>query len=133
MDGALNRAIFTLMSVQIKVEDLDQQSAVVLLEGPLTFGMSLSLADSQLRGLVERGMNRLVLDMSGVPYCDSAGLGAIVYMYGLTKQQGGMIRLCGLSDRVAGMLRMTTTDSFLPIDTDRAAGIAAIGLAPAQQ
>jgi anti-anti-sigma factor len=61
-----------------------------------------------------------------VPYCDSAGLGAIVHAYGLTKQQGGMLRMCGLSERVAAMLRMTTTDTFLPIDADRAAGIAAL-------
>ncbi len=114
------------MSLQLKVEDLTPRSAVVTFEGPLTFGMSLSLADSQLRGLVERGVNQLVLDMAGVPYCDSAGLGAIVYIYGLAKQQGGMIRLCDLSARVAAMLRMTTTDSFLPIDKDRAAGISAL-------
>jgi anti-sigma B factor antagonist len=114
------------MSLQINVEDLSSDSAVVIFEGPLTFGMSLSLADSQLRGLVERGIHRLVLDMTAVPYCDSAGLGAIVYIYGLAKQQGGMIRLVGLSERVAAMLRMTTTDSFLPIDKDRAAGISAL-------
>jgi len=114
------------MSLQMKVEDLSVDSAVVIFEGPLTFGMSLSLADSQLRGLVERGVNKLVLDLAHVPYCDSAGLGAIVYIYGLAKQQGGMIRLCDLSERVAAMLRMTTTDSFLPIDKDRAAGVSAL-------
>jgi anti-anti-sigma factor len=92
----------------------------------MSFGMSLSLADSQLRGLVDGGFNRLLLDMTNVPYCDSTGLGAIVYAYGLTKQQGGMLRLCGLSDRVAGMLKMTSTDSFLLIDKDRAAGIAGL-------
>jgi anti-sigma B factor antagonist len=114
------------MSIQIQVEDLSPNSAVVIFEGALTFGMSLSLADSKLRGLVERGVTKLVLDMTGVPYCDSAGLGAIVYTYGLTKQQNGAMRLCGLSDRVAAMLRMTTTDSFLPIDKDRAAAISAL-------
>jgi anti-sigma B factor antagonist len=115
------------MSLQLKVEELTTQSAVVTLEGPLTFGMSLSLADSQLRGLIDKGFHKLLLDMTGVPYCDSAGLGAIVHAYGLAKNQGGMLRLCGLSDRVAGLLNMTTTDSFLPIDADRAAGIAALG------
>ncbi len=110
----------------MKVEDLSADSAVVIFEGPLTFGMSLSLADSQLRGLVERGVNKLVLDLAHVPYYDSAGLGAIVYIYGLAKQRGGMIRLCDLSERVAAMLRMTTTDSFLPIDQDRVASVSAL-------
>jgi anti-sigma B factor antagonist len=115
------------MSVQISVEEVSARAAVVTFQGALSFGMSLSLADSQLRGLVDRGFNRLLLDLTNVPYCDSAGLGAIVYAYGLTKQQGGMLRLCGLSDRVAGMLKMTTTDSFLLIDADRPAGIAGLG------
>jgi anti-sigma B factor antagonist len=110
----------------MKVQDLTTDSAVVTLAGPLTFGSSLSLTDSKLRGLVEKGITKLLLDLTGVPFCDSSGLGAIVYMYGLTRQRGGMIRLCGLSDRVAGMLRMTTTDSFLPVDADRAAGVAAL-------
>ncbi len=115
--------------MQITVEDLNADSAVIVFEGALTFGMSLNLADGKLRGLLERGINKMVLDLSGVPYCDSAGLGALVYTYGLAKQKGGMIRLCGLSERVAALLRMTTTDSFLPVDVDRAAGIAALSQA----
>jgi anti-sigma B factor antagonist len=114
------------MSLQMNVEELSARSAVITLEGMMTFGMSLSLADSQIRGLVERGFTRLVFDLSAVPYCDSAGLCAIVHAYGLAKQQEGMVRLCGLSERVASMLRVTTTDSFLPIDANRAAGIAAL-------
>ena len=108
------------------VEDLDANSAVVTLDGPLTFGMSLSLTDSQLRGLVERGITKLLLDMTAVPYCDSAGLGTIVHVYGMAKQNGGVVRLFGLSERVAALLKMTTTDSFLPIDVDRATSMAAL-------
>lgn len=114
------------MSLQLNVEEIDAHTAVITLDGALTFGLSLNLADSKIRGLVERGVTLLVLDMTGVPYCDSAGLGAIVHTYGLAKQKGGKIRLCGLSERVAAMLEMTTTDSFLPIDTDRAASLAAL-------
>lgn len=114
------------MSLQFSVEEIDAHTAIVTFEGALTFGMNLSLADSKLRGLVESGFSRLIFDMTGVPYCDSAGLGAIIHTYGLTKQKQGTIRLCGLSERVAAMLKMTTTDSFLPIDLDRTTCIAAL-------
>jgi anti-sigma B factor antagonist len=114
------------MSLQMTVEQLDASRAVLIFDGALTLGMSLRLADSQIQNLINKGVNRLVFDLSGVPYCDSSGLGALVHTHGLAKEAGGMIRLCGLSDRVANMLRMTTTDTLLRIDVDRAASIAAL-------
>ncbi len=111
----------------MNVEELDAHRALITLNGEFILGMSLRLADSQIQRLIAKGVNRLILDMTGVPYLDSSGLGSLVHTYGLVKQQGGMIRLCGLSDRVANMLKMTTTDTLLPIDSDRAASLAALG------
>jgi len=39
----------------------------------------LTLADSQVRAAIADGVNRLVFDLTGVDYVDSAGLGMIVF------------------------------------------------------
>jgi anti-sigma B factor antagonist len=111
----------------MKVEEISARQAVVTFDGPLTLGMSLRLADSQLRALIDKGVCELVLDLTAVPYCDSSGLGAIVLAFGLAKQGGGMLRMCGLSGRVLSMFQMTSTDQLIPIDADRAASLAAFG------
>lgn len=114
------------MPLQIKVEELTADTAVITFDGSLTLGMSLSLVDSQIRGFVEKGLTKIVFNLASVAYCDSAGLGLIVHTFGLTTQKGGMLRLCCLSDRVAGVLKMTTTDSFLPVDADQVSSVSAL-------
>lgn len=114
------------MSLKIKIEELTTDTAVVVFDGSLTLGMSLSLVDSQVRGLIDRGLIKLLFDLQAVSYCDSAGLGLIVHTFGLTNEKGGVLRLCCLSPRVEGVLKMSTTDSFLPVSPDRASGIAAL-------
>ncbi len=94
--------------------------------GALTLGTDLKIADSQLQALIGRGAIRLVLDLTGVPYSESSSLGMLVHTCGLTRQHGGTLRLCGLPERIGDTLKLTTTDTLLPIDADRAASIGAL-------
>ena len=116
------------MSLRITVEELSANSAVITFKGSLTLGTTIGIVDGQLRGLIDRGVDRLIFDLAAVPYCDSSGLGLIVHTFGLTNEKGGMLRLCCLSERVAGVLKMSTTDSFLSIDADKPSAIAALGV-----
>jgi anti-sigma B factor antagonist len=115
------------MPVQLVIEELSADSAVVTFEGSLNLGSTLQAADNQLQALIGKGITKLVLDLSGVPYCDSAGLGVVVHTFGLAEQKGGRVRVCGVAGRVAAVLKMTRTDTFLPIDADRSSSIAALG------
>lgn len=117
------------MAVLLTIEELNPTSAVVIFEGSLNLGTTLQTADHQLQGLINKGVKHLVLDLSGVLHCDSAGLGVVVHTFGLAEQRGGKVRICGVAGRVASVLKMTRTDTFLPIDPDRTASIAALGAA----
>jgi anti-anti-sigma factor len=103
-------------------------TAVVTLSGMMTLGTNLKTADQQVQSALDQGAKNLVLDLTGVSYSDSAGLGMLVHTYGLIKRSGGQFRLCGVQERVMSMLRMTTTDKFLPVDEDRASSLAALGI-----
>ena len=119
------------MALEMKVETLDDGQATVVasVEGALTMGTSLKTVDNNLQGLVERGTKRLVLDLTGCPYCDSAGLGLLMHIAGLMAVPGRAMRICGVSARVMNLLQITRTESLLPLDPDRATSLAA--LAPA--
>jgi anti-sigma B factor antagonist len=98
--------------------------AVVRFTGALTLGTSLHTADSQIQKIINDGAANVVLDMAGVPYMDSAGLGALVQASGLARQHGGELRLCGVSDRVAELITLTRTETLLPMDADADASLA---------
>ena len=42
-----------------------------------------------------KGARVLVLDLSGVPFADSAGLGLLLHAFGRMGERWGSLRLCG--------------------------------------
>lgn len=114
------------MPLDSTIEKLPEATAVVTLAGQLTLGMNLKMADSQIQTAVAEGSTRLVIDMTGIDYIDSAGLGMLVFLYGVAREKGGAIRLCGVAPRIASLLQLTKTDGFLAVDADREASLAAL-------
>jgi anti-sigma B factor antagonist len=114
------------MSLDVSIKNVGEKAAVVTLTGALSLGTGLKIADTQIQRLIESGVSKVVLDLTGVPYSDSAGLGTIVHVYGLAQDRGGMVRLCGVSERIMAMLKMTRTDSLLPVDADLETSLAAL-------
>jgi anti-sigma B factor antagonist len=107
------------MPLNVEVERLSAQSAAVLLTGTLTLGTNLKTAEANVLQLIENGANRLVFDLSGCSYADSAGLGFLVHISGLVAANGGTLRLCGVKARIAELLHMTRTETLLTVDPDR--------------
>jgi anti-sigma B factor antagonist len=114
------------MPVSTSIGRHDDGCAVVTLTGPITLGSSLSLAESQVRSLINGGARRVVLDLSRVDYIDSAGLGMLIYVYGSLCSKGGALRLCGVAPRVMALLSLTRTDTLLGIDATCADSMAAL-------
>jgi anti-sigma B factor antagonist len=73
------------------------------------------LADSVKKAL-EAGYTRLVLDVGGVRYVDSGGLGEIVHAYTSVTNRGGAIKLLNLTRRLKDLMvvtkLLTVFDSF---------------------
>jgi anti-sigma B factor antagonist len=114
------------MPVSATIEKLPEATAVITLQGNMTLGTSLKVADSQIHGTIADGVTRMVIDMTGVDYVDSAGLGMLVFAYGTLNEKNGSLRLCGVAPRVLSLLKMTKTDGFLPIDETRAESLSAL-------
>ncbi len=114
------------MPLSASIENLSHGIAVVTLSGGLTLGTSLKIADSQIQGAIENGVTKMVIDLSEVEYADSAGLGMLMYAYGMLNEKSGSLRLCGVTDRVLSLLQMTKTDALLGIDRNREESVAAL-------
>jgi len=115
------------MALDITVEKLSGDSALVTVQGAMSLGTNLKILDTNLHQLIEEGVTKLVLDLTASPYADSAGLGVLIHAYGLIRSKGGAMRLCGVSERIDALLKLTHTEKLLPCDADLAASMAAIG------
>ena len=56
-----------------------------------------------------------ILDLTGVPYMDSTGLGRIVTHFVHCRNKGVRMIVAGASPRVLELIRMTKVDSVLPL------------------
>lgn len=78
-------------------------------------GGSVSLRDS-IRNLSDQGKNKLLLNLGGVKYIDSSGIGELIANYATVTRQGGQLKLLNLTDRIQNLLvitkLLTVFDSF---------------------
>ena len=78
-----------------------------------------------LRDTVKQQINekkRLVLNLSGVTFMDSGGLGTLVALYTTAHNSGGHIKLANLTQRVGDLLHVTKLVTVFEVyDTEQQA------------
>ena len=67
---------------------------------------SIALRDS-IRKLSDSGKQKLLLNLAGVKYVDSSGIGELIANYTTVSRQGGQLKLLNLTDRVQNLLVIT--------------------------
>ncbi|MBV9670165.1 MAG: STAS domain-containing protein [Acidobacteriales bacterium] len=105
------------MALEITVKEVDSID-VVSLNGTLTTGTTLSIAETKIQKLIESGHKRVVLDLSQVSYSDSAGLGMLVNAHGVMESHGGELRFAAANDKLRRLFQLTHTDRIFEVDAD---------------
>ena len=77
------------------------------LKGKMTLGEGDELLKDKINSLIHQGQKKLLLNLEGVPYIDSAGLGEIVRTYTPVSRQGGNLKLVNLTKRITDLLSIT--------------------------
>jgi len=77
------------------------------LKGKMTLGEGDELLKDKINGLIHQEQKKLLLNLEGVPYIDSAGLGEIVRTYTTVSRQGGNLKLLNLTKRITDLLSIT--------------------------
>jgi anti-sigma B factor antagonist len=79
---------------------------VVSCSGRIVFGEEAADLRDVVKGVLARA-KQIVIDLSGVSYIDSGGLGTLVGLYTSARNQGGEIKLSNLTQRVHDQLQIT--------------------------
>ena len=79
---------------------------IVDCHGRIVFGEESAMLRDTLRKLISEN-KRIVLNLGGVNYIDSGGLGTLVSLYTTAHNSDGSIKLANLTQRVGDLLQVT--------------------------
>jgi len=97
--------------------------AILDVSGRITLGEGNIMLREIVRELVDKGNNKILLNLHDVGYVDSSGVGELVKTYATVRNQGGQLKLLNPSKRVSDLLRTTRLASVFDIQADEASAI----------
>ena|SRR5215472_4701573 len=101
--------------------------SVVDLRGRITVGEGNIMLRRVVAGLLEKGSKRILLNLAGVGYIDSSGLGELVRTYTTLQKQGGQLKMVNLNQRLADLFKVTGLQKVFDIYEDEGLAIQAFG------
>ena len=110
------------MTIKVTVRQRGEVS-VVDVAGRLTLGEGSNAVRDTLRELVGKGNTRVVLNLAGITYIDSAGIGELVTGFTTAAAGGGRLKLLSLPKKVREMLQITKLLSVFEVFDDETAAV----------
>jgi anti-anti-sigma factor len=105
--AAMRDEPFTYTSVDGTLES----TTIMRLAGPLTLTNLFAFQHD----LTTTHPRTLILDLSGVPYMDSAGLGVLMNYYVSAEKNGRKFALASVNERVLTLLELTRVNTLLRV------------------
>ena len=99
----------------IEQQPIEPDITVLRVQGRITAGRDSQELEWKVEDLLNTGGKRIVLDIAGVTYLDSTGLGIIVTCGGKLKKTGGELRISGATGTVAKTLVLCKVPEIIPV------------------
>ncbi len=77
------------------------------MDGKITIGDGNVALRSAIRRLIEEGKKKILLNVGGVGYVDSSGIGELVSSYTTIQREGGQLKLLNLTQKIQDLLGIT--------------------------
>ena len=113
------------MSLSIKTRRADK-ATILDMSGRLTIGEPVLELRDTIRGFVEDGDVRFVLNLGDVSYIDSSGLGELVSTYTTIRNRQGDVKLLHLTAKAKDLLQMTKLLTVFDTFDDESKALAAL-------
>ncbi len=80
---------------------------VLDLKGKITLNDGDTALRDKINSLMQQDRKKILLNLGGVPYIDSSGLGEVVRSYTTVSRQSGQLKLVNLTKRITDLLSIT--------------------------
>ena len=106
---------------------------VIALSGKITLGEASGALRDAVKDTVAAGSKNILLDLGGVGYIDSAGLGELVGSYATCERSGARLKLLNLTKKVEGLMQMTRLLTVFESFDDESEAVKSFGASTAAQ
>jgi anti-sigma B factor antagonist len=93
-------------NMQLK-DELRGDIGIISLKGKLMGTPETENLHNEIRSLINQGAKKVVLDMGGVTWLNSTGVGSIMRSYTSVMNNGGVLSLANLSEKVQNLFFVT--------------------------
>jgi anti-sigma B factor antagonist len=98
----------SLIMAELKILERQEGDVTVLdMSGRITIGEGSVALRSAVRRLLEEGKKHILLNLAGVGYIDSSGIGELVSSYTAINKEGGQLKLLSLTQKLQDLLTIT--------------------------
>jgi anti-sigma B factor antagonist len=97
---------------------------VIDMDGRITLGEGSALLRDLIHENLANGQRNILLNLAGINYIDSSGLGELVSGYRLIKSEGGEVKLLNLNKKVTDLLQITKLYTVFDVHTQEAEALA---------
>jgi anti-sigma B factor antagonist len=105
--------------MSLEIQQTEREGIVVVdMNGRLTVGAEVGTFRERMKKLFDSGQRSVILNLKGVDYIDSTGLGALVMSYTSVQKAGGKVKLLNLSRRGIELLIMTKLTTIFEVFDD---------------
>jgi anti-sigma B factor antagonist len=97
--------------------------SVVDVKGRITIGEGNIMLREVINSLMEKGNKKILLNLKGVQYIDSAGVGELVRTHSTLHRQGGHLMMVNLNSKMQELLRATSLHKVFDVQKDEASAL----------
>jgi len=88
-------------------EKIDNHVAILSLSGKMMGGPETTALHDHIRGLMNDGIKKVVIDLGGVKWINSSGLGVLMAAMTTLKNAEGQMKLANVTEKVESLLMIT--------------------------
>ena len=93
---------------ELEVKERQAGDVTILdLSGSVRMGEGAVSLRNAIRGLVEQGKNKILLNLGGVKNVDSSGIGELIANYTTISREDGQLKLLNLTEKIQNLLVIT--------------------------
>ena len=88
-------------------EKIENHVAILSLSGKMMGGPETTALHDHIRGLMSDGIKKVVIDLGGVKWINSSGLGVLMAAMTTLKNADGQMKLANVTEKVESLLMIT--------------------------
>jgi anti-sigma B factor antagonist len=106
------------MNLIVEKRQLEDGVTVIELNGRVAIGEASRRIEPEVIAAINDGAKMVVIDLTGVSYIDSTGVGIMAYCFGKAVRNGANLRIAGAGDNVLNVFQVTRLVHVVPFYPD---------------